>query len=87
MCVEVGHVCVDEARDQLQTKTIKHYNMIFRAVIFIMALTALFRIKKGFCVLLGNSKSECQTRIKELMSLILKALGKKYSKDFLQLNN
>ena len=27
MCVEVGRVRVDEARDRLQTKT-KHYNMI-----------------------------------------------------------
>ena len=28
MCVEVGGVRVDEARDRLQTKT-KHYSMIF----------------------------------------------------------
>ena len=81
MCVEVGRVCVDEARDRLQTKTKHNYNMIFSSVIFIMALTALFYlIKKGFCVLVGNSKSECQLnkpRIKELTSLILKALGKK----------
>ena len=28
MCVEVGPVRVDEARDRLQTKT-KHYSMIF----------------------------------------------------------
>ena len=41
MCVEVGRVRVDEARDRLQTKT-KHYNMIFSSVIYIMALTALF---------------------------------------------
>ena len=41
MCVEVGNVCVDKARDQLQTKT-KQYNMIFSSVIYIMALTALF---------------------------------------------
>ena len=27
MCVEVGRVLVDEARDRLKTKT-KHYNMI-----------------------------------------------------------
>ena len=32
MCVEVGRVRVDEARDLLQTKT-KHYNMIFNSVI------------------------------------------------------
>ena len=28
ICVEVGRVRVDEARDRLQSKT-KHYNMIF----------------------------------------------------------
>ena len=39
MCVEVGRVRVDEARDWLQTKK---KNMIFRSVIYIMALTALF---------------------------------------------
>ena len=41
MCVEVGRVFVDEARDRLQTKT-KHYNMIFGSLIYIMALTTLF---------------------------------------------
>ena len=41
MCVQVGRVRVDEARDRLPTKT-KHYNMIFSSVIYIMALTALF---------------------------------------------
>ena len=41
MCVEVGRVRVDEARDRLETKT-KHYNIIFSPVIYIMALTALF---------------------------------------------
>ena len=41
MCVEVGRVRVDEARDRLQTKK-KHDNMIFSSVIYIMALTALF---------------------------------------------
>ena len=47
MCVEVGRVRVDEARDRLQTKT-KHFNMIFRSVIYIIffpslrAPTALF---------------------------------------------
>ena len=41
MCVEVGRVRVDEARDPLYTKP-KHYNMIFSSVIYIMALTALF---------------------------------------------
>ena len=41
MCVQVGRVRADEARDRLQTKT-KHYNMIFSSVIYIMALTALF---------------------------------------------
>ena len=41
MCVEVGCVCVDEARDRWQTKT-KYYNMIFSLVIYILALTALF---------------------------------------------
>ena len=41
LCVEVGRVRVDEARDRSQTKT-KHYNMIFSSVIYIMALTALF---------------------------------------------
>ena len=39
MCVEVGHICVDEARDWLQTKT-KYYNMILGSVIYIIALTA-----------------------------------------------
>ena len=46
-----------------------------------------FRIKKGFCVLQDNSQSKCQTRTKEMTSLMLKALGKKYIKDFLVLNN
>ena len=41
MCVEVGRVRVDEARDRLQTKT-KHYNMILSSVSYIMTLTALF---------------------------------------------
>ena len=41
MCVEVGRVRVDEARDRFQTKT-KHYNMIFSSVIYVIALTALF---------------------------------------------
>ena len=41
LCVQVGRVRVDEARDRLQTKT-KHYNKIFSSVIYIMALTALF---------------------------------------------
>ena len=41
MCVEVGHVSVDETRDRLQTKT-KQYNMIFSSVIYIMALTPHF---------------------------------------------
>ena len=50
MCVEVGHVRVDEARDRLQTKT-NHYNMIFSSVIYIMALTALFENKEGFLCL------------------------------------
>ena len=48
MCVEVGHICVDGARDWLQTKT-KYYNMIFGSVLL------SFRIKNGFCVLLDNS--------------------------------
>ena len=42
MCIEVGHVHVDEApADRLQTKT-KHYIMIFSSVIYILALSALF---------------------------------------------
>ena len=42
MCVEVGRVRVDGARDRLQTQT-KHYNMIFSSVIYnIMTLTTLF---------------------------------------------
>ena len=55
MCIEVGHVHVDEARDRSQTKT-KHYTMIFSSVIYIFWHSVLsFRVKKGFCVLLGNS--------------------------------
>ena len=46
-----------------------------------------FRIKKGFCVLQDNSQSKCQTGTKEMTRLMLKALGKKYIKDFLVLNN
>ena len=38
MCVEVGRVRVDEARERLQTKT-KHYNIIFSSVIYIIALS------------------------------------------------
>ena len=34
MCIEVGRVGVDEARDRLQTKT-KHYNMTFSSIIYI----------------------------------------------------
>ena len=42
MCIEVGRVRVDEARDRLKTKK-KQYDMIFCSVIYIMmALTALF---------------------------------------------
>ena len=41
MCVEVGRVRVDEARDRLETKT-KHYNIIFGPVIYIMALACVF---------------------------------------------
>ena len=41
MCAEVGRICVDEARDWLQTKT-KYYNMILGSVIYIIALTAPF---------------------------------------------
>ena len=47
MCVEVGSVRVDEARDRVQTK--KHYNMIFSWV------GNLCYGMKGFCVLLCNS--------------------------------
>ena len=47
MCVEVGRVRVDEARDRLQTK--KHYNMIFSWI------DNLCYGMKGFCVLLYNS--------------------------------
>ena len=50
MCVEVGRVRVDEARDRLQTKT-KHYNMIFSSVSYIMALTALFWNRERFLCL------------------------------------
>ena len=46
-----------------------------------------FRIKKGFCVLQDNSQSKCQTRTKEMTSLMLKKKKKKYIKDFLVLNN
>ena len=42
MCVEVGRVRVDEARDRFQTTKTKHYNMIFSSVIYVIALTALF---------------------------------------------
>ena len=51
MCVEVGRVRVDEARDRLQTKT-KHCNMIFNSVLInIMVLTALFSNKEGILCL------------------------------------
>ena len=50
MCVEVGRIRVDEARDWLQTKT-KHYNMNFGLVIYIMAPTALFKNKERFLCL------------------------------------
>ena len=50
MCVEVGCICVDEARDWLQTKT-KHYNMNFGLEIYIMALTTLFKNKERFLCL------------------------------------
>ena len=41
MCVEVGRIRVNEARDRFQTKT-KYYNMILGSVIYIIALTAPF---------------------------------------------
>ena len=41
MCVEVGRIFVDEARDRLQTKT-KHYNMMFSSLIYIVAPTTFF---------------------------------------------
>ena len=85
MCVEVGHVSVDEARNRLQTKT-KHLNMIFSSLIYIMTSSRSFEIVKGFCDSVDNSQSESQTRIKRLTSLILKAPEKIYSKDFLWLN-
>ena len=50
ICVEVGRVCVDEARGRLQTKT-KHYNMTFSSVIYFKALTALFWNKERFLCL------------------------------------
>ena len=51
MCVEVGRVRVDEARERLKTKT-KHYNMIFSSVIYIIGLsTAHFQIKEMFLCL------------------------------------
>ena len=81
MCVEEGRVRVDEARDRLQTKT-THYNMIFSSLIYINIIKLSFRIKKGFCVLVDNSQSECQTRIKRLMSLILKSQGEKILQRF-----
>ena len=43
MCIEVGRVRVDEARDRLKTKKKKRYNMIFSSAIYILtALIALF---------------------------------------------
>ena len=58
MCVEVGRVRVDEARERLQTKT-KHYNMIFSSVIYIMALTALFWNKEE-----DSARSQAWKKIK-----------------------
>ena len=66
MCVEVGRVRVDEARDN-QNKTLQHD----------------FWLGNLYCVLLDNhSKSECQTRIKALTSLILIAPGKNIQQGF-----
>ena len=42
MCVEGGLVRVNEGSDRLQTLKTEHYNMIFRSVIYIITLTALF---------------------------------------------
>ena len=53
MCVGVGRVRVDEARDRLQTKT--ENITIFSSVIYIITLKFSFKIKKGFCVLVDNS--------------------------------
>ena len=72
-------VLMFKARDLLQTKT-KHYNMIFEPVIYIITIKLSFRIKRGFCALVDNSQSECQTRIKDLTSL--KATGKKIQQRF-----
>ena len=56
MCVEVGRVRVDEARDRLQTKKKTFKNMIFSSlIIYIITIKFSFRIKKGFCVLVANS--------------------------------
>ena len=54
MCVKVGRVLVDEARNRLETKP-KHYNMSFSSLIYIITIKLSFRIKKGFCVLVDNS--------------------------------
>ena len=54
MCVEVGPVRVDKARDRLQTKTPLQHDF-FCSVIYIITIKLSFSIKKGFCVLVDNS--------------------------------
>ena len=87
MFIEVWHVRVDEARDRLQTKT-THYNKIFSSLIYINIIKLSFRIKKGFCVLVGQFIIWVSNKDKKIDELDIKIPGeKKYRKDFLRLNN
>ena len=85
--VEVGRV-VDKACHRLQTKK-KHYNMILSSVIYIMALSALFQNKEGFLCLARQKKKRVLNKDKRIDDLDIKSMHqeKKYSKDFLRLND
>ena len=73
MCVEVGRVRVDEARDRLrnQNNTLQHD---FSLVSYIIKIKLSFRIKKRFLVI-GRQFIICVSNKEEWTNLILKATG------------
>ena len=73
MCVEVGRVRVDEARDRLrnQNNTLQHD---FSLVSYIIKIKLSFRIKKRFLVI-GRQFIICVSNKEEWTNLILNATG------------
>ena len=81
MCAELGGVRVDYARDRLQTET-KHYNMIFSSVIYIMALTALFKNKEKFLCLARQFIISVLNNDRRIGELDIKSARKKIQQRF-----